>query len=86
MYALKMSEGGRVVVPAEVRRALGVTEGETLVGELRNGEFVLTTKRARMDAAVRYFQKFCPPEPGRSLADELIAERRAEAAREESGG
>lgn len=85
MYAVKMSEGGRVVVPAEVRRALGVAEGETLVGELRDGAFVLTTKRAKLEAAVRLFQKFCPPVPGRSLADELIAERRAEAAREESG-
>lgn len=86
MYTMKMSEGGRVVVPAEVRRALGVSEGDMLVGELRDGEFVLTTKRARMEAAVRHFQKFCPPEPGRSLVDELIAERRAEAAREERGG
>jgi len=83
MYAIKMSDGGRVVVPAEVRRALGVSEGETLIGELRDGEFVLTTKRARMEAAVRYFQKFCPPQPGRSLVDEFIAERRAEAARED---
>ena len=83
MYAMKMSEGGRVVVPAEVRRALGVSEGETLVGELRDGEFVLTTKRARMEAAVRHFQKFCPPETGRSLVDEFLAERRAEAARED---
>jgi bifunctional DNA-binding transcriptional regulator/antitoxin component of YhaV-PrlF toxin-antitoxin module len=41
-----MSEGGRVVVPADVRKALGVTEGETLWGELRDGAFVLTTRRA----------------------------------------
>jgi AbrB family looped-hinge helix DNA binding protein len=84
MYSMKVSDGGRVVVPAEVRRALGVREGETLVGEMRDGEFVLTTRRARLDAAVRLFQKFCPP-GSPSLADELIAERRAEAAREEGG-
>ncbi len=83
MYSIKMSEGGRVVVPAEVRRALSVTEGETLVGELRGGEFVLTTKRAKLEAARALFQKYCPPVPGKSLADELIAERRAEAARED---
>lgn len=82
MYSMKMSEGGRIVVPAEVRRALGVTEGETLVGELRNGEFVLTTRRARMEAARALFQKYFPPD-GPSLAGELIAERRAEAARED---
>jgi AbrB family looped-hinge helix DNA binding protein len=85
MYSIKMSKGGRVVVPAEVRRALGVSEGETLVGELRDGEFVLTTKRARLEAARALFQKYFPP-GGPSLADELIAERRAETAREDADG
>lgn len=83
MYAMKLSAGGRVVVPAEVRRALGVAEGETLVGELRDGEFVLTTRRAKLEAARALFQKYCPPVPGRSLVDEFLAERRAEAARED---
>lgn len=82
MYSLKMSEGGRIVVPAEVRRALGISEGETLIGELRDGAFVLTTKRARLDIARTLFQKYFPPGSS-SLADELIAERRAEAARED---
>lgn len=36
MFSIKMSEGGQVVVPAEIRRALGVAEGETLLGELRD--------------------------------------------------
>ncbi len=82
MYSLKMSEGGRVVVPAEIRKALGVAEGETLLGEMRDGEFVLTTRRAQLEQARRLFQKYCPPQPGRSLVDEFIAERRAEAERE----
>lgn len=81
MFSIKMSEGGRVVVPAEVRRALGVTEGETLIGELRNGEFILTTRKARLEHARHVFQQTFPPGSG-SLADELIAERHAEAARE----
>ena len=77
-YAIRISEGGRVVVPAEVRKALGVAEGEVLVGELRKGAFVLTTRRAQLDAARQRFQGLCPPRPGRSLADELILERRQE--------
>lgn len=86
MYAIKISEGGRIVVPAEMRRALGLWAGDTLVGELRDGEFVLTTKQARMEAAVRHFHEFCSPEPGRFLVDQLIGERHAEAAREVHGG
>jgi AbrB family looped-hinge helix DNA binding protein len=81
MYSIKMSEGGRVVVPAEIRKALGVSEGETLLGEMREGEFVLTTRRARLDRARSVFQKYFPP-GAPSLADELIAERRTEAAQE----
>jgi len=37
---------GRIVVLAEIRKALGVAEGETLLGEMHEGEFVLTTRRA----------------------------------------
>lgn len=82
MLLIKMSEGGRVVVPAEVRRALGVVEGEMLLGELRDGEFVLSTRHAQLERARQLFQKYCPPQPGRSLVDEFLAERRAEAERE----
>jgi len=82
MYTLKLSEGGRIVIPAAIRQTLGLLEGETLIGELRDGEFVLTTKRAKLRAAQALFQKYFPP--GISLVDELIAERRAEAAREEA--
>lgn len=82
MYAIKMSEGGRVVVPAEVRKAMGVAEGETLLGELRDGTFVLTTRRAQLEAARRVFQQYFPPGIP-SLADELFAERRVAAAEED---
>ncbi|MBK8638167.1 MAG: AbrB/MazE/SpoVT family DNA-binding domain-containing protein [Chromatiaceae bacterium] len=82
MYAIKISEGGRVVVPAEVRKALGVTEGETLLGELRDGALVLTTRRAQLAASRRLFQQSFPP-GSPSLADELIAERREAAANED---
>lgn len=82
MLPIKMSEGGRIVVPVEVRRALGVREGETLLGELRDGEFVLTTRRAQLARARQLFQQYCPPQPNRSLVEEFIAERRAEAGRE----
>ena len=82
LYSIKMSEGGRVVVPAEIRKVLGVAEGEILLGEMRDGEFVLTTRRARLDRARSVFQKYFPPAAA-SVADELIAERRAEAAQED---
>jgi AbrB family looped-hinge helix DNA binding protein len=30
MYSIKVTVGGRVVIPVEIRKALGVAEGETL--------------------------------------------------------
>lgn len=82
MYTLKMSAGGRIVIPAEVRKHLQIAEGETLYGELRDGELVLTSQRARLEQARRLFQKYCPPQPGRSLVDEFLAERHAESEQE----
>lgn len=82
MKSLNLSRGGRVVIPADARKALGMVEGEPIMGELRNGEFVLTTRKAQLERARRLFQQYCPPQPGRSLVDEFIAERHAEAERE----
>lgn len=82
MYAMKMSEGGRVVVPVEVRKALHLREGETLLGELRDGEFVLMTRRQRLRKAQDLIARYCPLAEGESVVDELISEHRIEAQRE----
>lgn len=80
MYAMKMSEGGRVVVPAEIRKALGLKDGDTVLWELVDGEARLTTKRERLRRAQALVCQYVPSDV--SLVDELIAERRAEAGRE----
>lgn len=41
---MKMSEGGRVVFPAEVRKALNLQDGDTVCWELVEGEAPLTTR------------------------------------------
>lgn len=82
MYAMKMSDGGRVVVPAEIRKALGLKDGDTVLWELVDGEARLTTKRERLRRAQALIERYCPKRPGESIVDELIAERRAEAMKE----
>jgi len=79
---MKMSEGGRVVIPAEIRHSLGLKEGDTVLFDLRDGEVVLTTRQAQLARARAMFQAWFPKENGRSLVDEFIAERRQEAERE----
>lgn len=80
MFSMKMSEGGRVVVPAEIRKALGLKDGDTVLWEMIDGEARLTTKLQRMRKAQELVRQYVPE--GVSLVDELIAERRAEAERE----
>ena len=80
MYAMKMSEGGRVVIPAEIRKALGLQEGDTVIWEMGKGEARLFTRSEQLHRAQALIRQYVPE--GVSLVDELIAERRAEAANE----
>jgi AbrB family looped-hinge helix DNA binding protein len=70
---------GRVVIPVEIRRQLDLVEGSELVA-LVEGDGVLLLPRA----AVRDRLRSLFAGSGGSMANELIAERRAAAA-EESG-
>jgi antitoxin PrlF len=72
----KLGEGGRLVIPAEYRRELGVESGDELVLILEEKTMrVLTPREAirRAQALVRFYI----PE-GRMLSDEIIEERRKE--------
>ena len=80
VYHATVQDHGRVVIPAEVRQALGLTRGAGLVLQVRDGAVVITGR----PAAVRRFQAVVRAKVpgGDSLADELIADRRAAAADE----
>ncbi len=81
MIQMKMSEGGRVVIPVEIRQSLGLKEGDAVLFELRDGEAVITTRAARIRRAQEMVRQYVPA--GTSLVDELIAERRQEARRDD---
>ncbi len=49
-----------------------------------NGQIVLTTRHQQVEQAERFFAAMMTGYNGGSLADELIAERRAEAAHEDA--
>lgn len=77
---LRVNENGRVVIPASFRKALGINPGDEVVLRLEEDELRITAQKHRLDRARRLVRKYI--KPGKSLADELIAERR-EAARKE---
>ncbi len=83
MIQMKMSEGGRVVIPIEIRQALELKEGDAVLWELHEGQARITTRAQRIRQAQALVRRHVPP--GQSLADELIAERRAEADNGNSG-
>jgi len=71
---------GRVVIPAGIRRELGIEEGSELVA-LVEGQAVVLVPRS----AIRSRLRSIFAEVGVSMREELVAERRADAARESSG-
>jgi len=76
----QIGEGGRVVIPAVMRASLGVGVGDTVLLRLDGGELRILTPRQAIRRAQELVRQYVPE--GVSLADELIAERRLEAARE----
>ncbi len=81
---LRIGPDGRVVIPAAFREALGLSEGDTLVATIDDGELNLLTRRAAVRRAQTIVRQFVPE--GVSLVDELIEDRRREVEREEQNG
>jgi AbrB family looped-hinge helix DNA binding protein len=72
----RMNESGRVVLPKQLRELLGAEPGDALIFT-SDGETVrIETQKQRMKRAQDYIRNLVGP--GRSLVDELIAERREE--------
>ena len=76
----QIGEGGRVVIPAVMRAALGVQVGDNVFMRLEDGELHILTPSQAIRKAQELLRPYLPTD--RSLVDELLAERRAEAARE----
>ena len=81
MNLLSSLSNGRIVIPAALRQQLDLKDGDQLIWSVRDGELVATTRRAQLRKAQALFQHFVPADAP-SLADELIAERRAAASAE----
>lgn len=82
MIQMKMSENGRIVIPAEIRQKMGLKDGDIVYWELVDGEAHLTTRASRLQRAQARVGRHCPPVAGQSVVDEFIAERRAAAEHE----
>lgn len=80
-YHAKVIAGGKIVIPAELRRAMGVKDGDTLVVEEQDGALVIRTRWDALRRLQEEMRKLVPADV--DMVEELIAERRREATLEE---
>jgi AbrB family looped-hinge helix DNA binding protein len=76
----QVGEKGRIVIPAEIREAMGIGVGDSIELRLKDDELRISTREARLRRVQERARRLIPP--GISLADELLAERREEAKHE----
>ena len=81
IYHTKLGEGRRVSIPAEACLQLGIHPGDPVSLEFRDGHLQIIPYERIIREIQAEFASF--RQPGESVVDELIRERRAEAERED---
>ena len=79
-HQVKLSREGRVLIPAEVRAALGLSEGSSLSLAVEDGEIRLFDRARALERAREIARRY--KKPGESVVEELVRERRDAAGRE----
>jgi AbrB family looped-hinge helix DNA binding protein len=74
----RLGSDGRIVLPAVVRRALGLRPGDQLIVDVEGQEIRLVTVAEAARRAQELVSRYV--DPGESLAESLVAERRRESA------
>ena len=79
---IRMAANGRLSIPAKQRRALGLEKGGVVVSTVENGELRIRTMQAVLD---ELRARLAPSlKASGDTLDRFIADRRAEAEREET--
>jgi AbrB family looped-hinge helix DNA binding protein len=72
----QISKGGRIVLPAKLRKALEIQAGDEIVMRLENGSIRMIPLRQAVNLAQMAVRQYVPK--GTSLVDALIQARRDE--------
>jgi AbrB family looped-hinge helix DNA binding protein len=81
-YTARLEKSGRILIPAAVRRQLGLSEGSQVIVKVEESGALQVSSRSQAVAKVREeIRKYIPA--GQDLAEELIRDRRAEVDRED---
>jgi len=77
---LRVAEGGRIVIPVDVRARLGMAVGTEVVLTVQGDHATLMNAAAARRQAQELVRRFLPRHA--NLSEELMAERKAESRRE----
>lgn len=77
---VRVVEGGKLVIPAAMRRELGIGAGDTVLVSVDDGELRVRSLASAIARAQSLVRRYVPE--GVSLVDQLISDRREEAGRE----
>jgi AbrB family looped-hinge helix DNA binding protein len=76
----KLVSGGRLQLPSDIRRQLGLADGDQVVMRVVDGALHIRPRRDVVKHIQALLRPYAPSDG--SVSDELIADRRAEAARD----
>lgn len=79
-FKARINENGRIVIPAEIRKTMGLQSGDAVVMTLEEGVLRIESQRTKIRQIQDDFKKFA--KPGSRASDELVDDRREEASRE----
>ncbi len=77
---VRLCQGGRITIPAEVRRRLGLEVGTNVILTVEGDSFTLMSAKASRERAVKRVRRYVSPNV--SLSEELMSERKRAARRE----
>ena len=80
MHSTRMTKEGRVLIPAALRKSLGLSPDDTLSVYELDGEIRIVSRVQALRQMQKRLAKY--KRPGESVVDEFIREKREEAARE----
>jgi antitoxin PrlF len=78
----KIVSGGRLQLPAEMRKQLGFEEGDAVLMEVVNNELRIRSQRESIKRIQELLKPLRPNEGEKLMSEELIADRRKEAENE----
>lgn len=76
---VRIIEGGKLIIPAPMRRELGIVTGDTVLVDIKDGELRVCSLTHAIARAQAILRRHVPE--GVSLVNELIVDRRREAER-----